>query len=74
MTSHLILESAFARESFRQCDVLFIYLRIILFGNNPKKSKFHSRRNWEQIEVGECLLSFGAGSSVLQFAIQKYKD
>jgi hypothetical protein len=29
---------------------------------------------WEQIEVGECLLSFGARSSVFQFAIQKYKD
>jgi hypothetical protein len=24
-----------------------------------------------KIEVGECLLSFGAGSSVFQFAIQK---
>jgi hypothetical protein len=28
----------------------------------------------EQIDVGECLLSFSAGSSVFQFAIQKYKD
>jgi hypothetical protein len=28
----------------------------------------------KQIEVGEFLLSFGAGSSVFQFAIQKYKD
>ena len=27
----------------------------------------------EQIEVGECLLSFGAESFVFQFAIQKYK-
>jgi hypothetical protein len=28
----------------------------------------------EQIEAAECLPSFGAGSSVFQFAIQKYKD
>jgi hypothetical protein len=28
----------------------------------------------EQIEVRECLLSFGAGSFVFQCAIQKYKD
>jgi hypothetical protein len=28
----------------------------------------------EQIEVRECLLSFGAESFVLQFAIQKFKD
>ena len=27
-----------------------------------------------QIEVGECLLSFGAESFVFQFAIQKSKD
>jgi len=27
----------------------------------------------EQIEVRECLLSFGAESFVFQFAIQKYK-
>jgi len=28
----------------------------------------------EQIEVRECLLSFGALSLVFQFATQKYKD
>jgi len=28
----------------------------------------------EQIEVRECLLSFGAESFVFQFAIQKFKD
>jgi hypothetical protein len=33
-----------------------------------------THRNSIQDEVGECLLSFGAGSSVFQFAIQKYKD
>jgi len=31
-------------------------------------------QNSIQIEVRECLLSFGAGSFVFQFAIQKYKD
>jgi hypothetical protein len=44
-----------------------------IFGNNPNESKFHSGRNEEQIEVGEFFLSFGAGSSVFQFPIQKYK-
>ena len=28
--------------------------------NNPKKTQFHSCRNYEQIEVRECLLLFGA--------------
>jgi len=37
-------------------------------------SKFHSGRNKEQTEVGECLLSFGAESFVFQFANQKLKD
>ena len=32
------------------------------------------RRKLEQIEVRECLLSFGAESFVFQFAIQKLKD
>jgi len=27
-----------------------------------------------QIEVTECLLSFGAESSVFQFAVKAYKD
>ena len=31
-------------------------------------------RNEEQIEVRECLLTFGAGSLVFEFAIQKFKD
>jgi len=34
------------------------------------RSKFYSGRNWEQTEVRECLLSFGAESFVFQFAIQ----
>jgi len=45
-----------------------------ILGNNFNKSKFYSGRNSEQLEVKECLLSFGAESFVLQFAIQKYKD
>ena len=36
--------------------------------------QFYTGRNLEQIEVGECLLSFGAESCVFQFAIQKFKD
>ena len=36
------------------------------------RSKFYSGRNEEQIEVRECLLSFGAEYFVFQFAIQKY--
>jgi hypothetical protein len=45
-----------------------------VFGKNLSRSKFFSRRNQEQIEVRECLLSFGAESLVFQFAIQKFKD
>ena len=42
--------------------------------NNLNKSKFYSGRYWEQIEVRECLLSFGESSFVFQFVIQKFKD
>jgi hypothetical protein len=31
-------------------------------------------RSYEQIEVGECLLSFGAEAFVFPFVIQKLKD
>jgi len=44
------------------------------FGKKFNKSKFYSGRNYEHIEVIECLLSFGAESCVLHFVIQKYKD
>jgi hypothetical protein len=44
------------------------------FGNKFNISKFYSERNYELLEVRECLLSFGAESLVSQFAIQKYKD
>jgi len=37
------------------------------------ESKFYSGRNQEQIEVKECLLSFGAESFVFQAAIKKYR-
>jgi len=37
-----------------------------ILGNNLNKSKFYSGRNEEQIEIKECLLSFGAESSVFQ--------
>jgi hypothetical protein len=48
-------------------------LSVHIFGNNRNESKFLSRINWEQIEVRECLVSFGAESFVFQFAIKKYK-
>jgi hypothetical protein len=38
------------------------------------RSKFYSERNKEQIEVKECLLSFGAETFVFQVATQKRKD
>jgi hypothetical protein len=48
--------------------------RVQIFGYNFNESKFYSGRNYEQIEVGECLLSFSAEPFVIQFAIQKLKD
>jgi len=45
-----------------------------IFGSNINKLKVYSGRNQEQIEVRECLLSFGAESFVFQVAIQKFKD
>ena len=41
--------------------------------NNLNKSKFYSGRNKEQIEVRECLLSFGAEFCVLQFLSKNIK-
>jgi hypothetical protein len=43
-------------------------------GKKRNKSKFYSERNYEQTEVEESLLRFGAGSFVFQFAIRNYKD
>ena len=45
-----------------------------LFWNNLNKSKFHLWRKWEQIEVRQYLLLFGAEYFVFRFAVQKYKD
>jgi hypothetical protein len=45
-----------------------------MFGDSLNGSKFQSRRNNEQIEVRECLLSFGAEYFAFQFAVQKYKE
>ena len=42
--------------------------------NDVNKSKFYSGRNQEQMAVMECLLSFGAESSVFEFAIKEFKD
>jgi hypothetical protein len=60
--------------------VCYIDLNIPLYGSHhivfitiTIYSKFHSRKNYEQIEVRECLLSLGAESFVLQFGVQKYK-
>jgi hypothetical protein len=44
-----------------------------MFGNNRNRLTFHSRRNKEVTEVGECLLSCGAESLVLQFTIKRCK-
>jgi hypothetical protein len=38
------------------------------------RSKFYSGRNKEQVDVRECLLIFGAESSVFHLAIQKIKN
>jgi hypothetical protein len=49
-------------------------LRNSLFRIISLNKKLYSGRNYEQIEVRECLLLFGAASFVFQFAIQKFKD
>jgi len=51
-----------------------INLSGITFGNNFNESKLYPSRSQEQIEVGECLLLFGAEAFVLPFVIQKLKD
>jgi hypothetical protein len=45
-----------------------------IFGNGLDKSEFLSAKNYEQIELWECFLSFSAESFVFQFAIQRCKD
>jgi len=40
----------------------------------PLHIKILFGRNHEQVDVRECLLSFGAESFVFQLAIQKFKD
>jgi hypothetical protein len=42
-------------------------------GNKLNESKLYSGRNYEQIEVRQCLLPFCAGSFVFQFDIQNLK-
>ena len=49
----------------------FKYLGTTLTNKNSIQEEIKSR---EQIEVGECLLLFGAESFLFQFAIQKFKD
>ena len=44
-----------------------------LNGNNLNISKLYSGRNYEQIQVRECLLSIGAEYFIFQFAFQKFK-
>ena len=55
-------------NSFFEMVKMFRY-----FWNNLNKSKFSSGRNEEQTDVRECLLSFGAESFFLQFAIRNLK-
>jgi hypothetical protein len=45
-----------------------------MFGKKLNELKFYSGRNYEQIDVRESLLLFGAESFVLLSAVQKYKD
>jgi len=51
-------------------DINWYYVRKRNISLNGSKIYF---MNKEQIEVRECLLSFGAESFVFHFAIQKYK-
>jgi hypothetical protein len=44
-----------------------------MFVNNLNCSKLHLRRNSEQIEVPECLLSFGAESLVCSLLSRNLK-
>jgi len=54
--------------------VQFVILGLPLT-NNLKESKFSSRRYSKQIEIRECLLSFGGAESfVFRFSIQNFKD
>jgi hypothetical protein len=43
--------------------------RVQIFGEKPNELKFYSRRNQKQIEVRECLLSFGEEYFVLEVAV-----
>jgi len=47
--------------------------RVQLFGNKLHEPKFYSGRNYEQIEVRECMLAFAAELYAFQLAIHKYK-
>jgi hypothetical protein len=47
----------------------FRYLETTLMNRNSIHEEIK-----ELIEVGECLLSFGAESFIFQVAIQKYED
>ena len=39
---------------------------------NPNKLEFHSLRNYKESEIKKCLLSFGIGYFVFQFAMQTH--
>jgi hypothetical protein len=43
------------------------------FGNNINESKFYSRRNYKQIVIRKCLLTFGADFSSSRFPLEKIK-
>jgi hypothetical protein len=55
-------------KSFERMEQ-FKYLGTTLTHQNSIQEEIRSR-----LKSGECLLSFGAGSFVFEFAIQKHKD
>jgi len=68
----LILFGRLRFDTFMNILIVPLFRRVVCGSFN--KSKFYSRRNKEQIEVKEYLLSFGVEYFAFQFAIQKFKD
>ena len=63
-----------AKQVVPKHSLLMIHNLFFLICKSSLLWLFYSGRNKEQIEVRECLLFFGAGSFVFQFATKKFKD